>query len=1038
MIKQFGTLVIFTALIFCGYNQNTYSQDTNFRFEELSGSEGLSSNFINSIVQDKQGFLWIGTEDGLNKYDGYSFKVYRNEKGNINSLSNNFIWCLAIDSTGDLWIGTDGGGLNKFNPETETFTRYTNDLDNSSSLSSNIVQNIFVDKKNNIWVSTWGGGLNLMEKNNSGFIHFRFDEKNKNTIGSDKIFSVFEDSKNRIWICTEGGGLNLFNPVSKTFKRYLADKDKNSISFNNVSSIVELNNGSLLAATTGGGLNQFFPEKNEFKIVDTEGFINIWKIFKDSNGLIWMSSSVGEGLAILNMTDNNIRKFSADKSSSGKITSNDIRDIYEDKSGMLWLAASGGGLNKVDIKPKKFFNFNLNNSSLNDYFIFSLEEDQAGKIWMGTYKSGAITYDPANKNFKHYPTSKQKNGSLNGEIVRYIYNDKKNNLWLGTYYGELNQYDAKTNRFTYYNLDSGKKNPSANLVRIIFEDSKGLIWFGASGGGGLTSYNPLLKEYKHYSSQTEPELSGDDITSIVEDNSGNLWIGTYSFGLNKFDRTANTITSYFRKEDDQFSLPDNIITDMLDDSKGNLWIGTYTGGLCKYIPQKNNFEVISEENGLSSNSVFGILEDDKNNLWLSTAKGISKINAATGEIKNYDALFGIQTSGFNPSSRLKTKSGHMYFGGIDGVTFFHPDSLESNNFIPPVFITSFKLFNEEYPLQKNISFTDTITLSYNENIFSFEFSSMDFTSPDKNMYSYMLEGFDEDWVNPGSRRFVNYTHLDAGEYTFKVKATNSYGNWNKNFAQVLVIINPPFWLTWWFKGIMVITIAGLLLSIYKRRTRQLKDEKEAQIDFSKRLISSQEEERKRIASELHDSLGQNLLVIKNLALLGLKEGFEKSRLEEISGTADTTIDEARRISYNLHPHQLDRLGLTKALEAMITNIESSSSILFEREIDNIDSLFSKEKEINIFRIIQECLNNIIKHSDASAAKVGILKKIQFIEIEVSDNGKGINTISLETSHGFGLKNINNRVALLNGKLEITSNEIFNTQINIRIPYQNAG
>jgi signal transduction histidine kinase/ligand-binding sensor domain-containing protein len=1015
------------------YAQNDIS---SFQFSYYKTLDGLSSNNINSIIQDKKGFLWIGTEDGLNRFDGYTFKVYRNKRGDRNSLSNNFIWSLCEDNDGKIWIGTDGGGLSRFDPVREKFERITYDDKNNNSISSDIVQNIYTANKNNLWISTWGGGLNLYNRKINSFKRFKHNPNDDKSIGSDKIFFVFEDSKSRIWVGTEEGGLNLFDESSQSFKRFKHNQlDKFSISFNNVTSMIELNDGSFLIATAGGGLNRFTYELNEFTRISTGDFKNIWKIFKDRNGLIWAGSSVSEGICVFSSDLSRFDILRQNKLIPGSISSNDIRAFYEDKSGVLWIGTVAGGLNKIDRKPKRFLQLNESNSRLPDNYVFAIEEDKKGDIWIGTYNKGLVQFDPAKNSFKTYNHSINKNGKLHGEIIRYLYNDSKDNLWIGTYYGELNKYNPINDNFVYINLDINKSNPSANLVRTICEDSEGLLWFGAIGAGGLTAYNQTMNEFKYYSSasQESNKLSGDDITSICEDNNGNLWIGTYSFGLNRFDKKTNAFKHYFREENNLSSLPDNIITDILKDSEGNLWVGTYSGGLCKYNYDKDNFEIYSEEDGFASNSVYGILEDDNKNLWFSTSRGITRFNTKTREIKNFDQIYGVQKPEFNPSARLKTKSGHMYFGGVEGITYFHPDSIKEENYSSLISITSFKIFNEETILPKSITYTDSVTLDYDENIFSFEFASLDFTSPEKNNYAYMLDGFDSNWMNIKNRRFVNYTHLDPGEYIFKVKGSNGTGIWSEP-ATITLIIEPPFWMTWWFRLLMILGFISVGPLIYFRRMNQLKKEKSIQVEFSKQLIQSQENERKRIASELHDSLGQDLLVIKNLALLNKSKD---DQFEEISKTAGLALDEVRRISYNLHPYQLDRLGLSKAISSMFVNIEGASKIKFDLRIDNVDNLFDKEKEINIYRIVQECVTNIIKHSAATNAMVIVQNSGNHLMIEIADDGKGFDfEVMKSESKGFGLKNLSSRVSFLDGEIGYSSSTDFATFVNIKIPVRN--
>ena len=332
-----------------------------FSFSHFTTKDGLSSNNVNSVIQDQKGFLWIGTEDGLNRFDGYSFKVYRNKRGDKSSLSNNFIWSLCEDKDGKIWIGTDGGGLNRLDPVTEKFERFVHDENDPNSVSSNIIQSVFVDSKNNLWISTWGGGLNFLNQTEKSFKRFRNNPDDEKSIGSDKIFFTFEDSKSRIWVGTEGG-LNLFDDKSQSFIRFKHNPlDNKSISFDNVTSMLELNDGNFLISTSGGGLNKFFYEQNKFFKLNTGEFRNVWKMFKDRNNNVWAGSSTGEGVCVLSSDLKTFTILKVNKTNPVAISSNDIRTFYEDRTGVLWIGTVAGGLNKIDRKPKKFFQINESN-----------------------------------------------------------------------------------------------------------------------------------------------------------------------------------------------------------------------------------------------------------------------------------------------------------------------------------------------------------------------------------------------------------------------------------------------------------------------------------------------------------------------------------------------------------------------------------------------------------------------------------------------------------------------------------------------------
>ncbi|MGB5530286.1 MAG: triple tyrosine motif-containing protein, partial [Ignavibacteriaceae bacterium] len=448
----------------------------------------------------------------------------------------------------------------------------------------------------------------------------------------------------------------------------------------------------------------------------------------------------------------------------------------------------------------------------------------------------------------------------------------------------------------------------------------------------------------------------------------------------------------------------------------------------------------SIKDGLPDNSIKSIVEDNNGNLWLGTGQGLSFFNTKNNTFTNFTTADGLPGSVFNFESAIKTDNKRILMGTTRGAIFFDPNEITMSAFIPTVVITNFFLFNnpvkagKDSPLKKSILLADSVILTYSQNVFSFEFAALDYNSPQSIQYAYIMEGFDKEWIYSGSGRLATYTNLDPGEYLFKVKATNADGIWNENAKSVSIIIKPPFWMTWWFRGILIFAFLSLGPIIYYRRVSQLKKEKTVQVEFSKQLIQSQEDERKRIASELHDSLGQDLLVIKNLALLNKNKD---DQFEEISKTASLALDEVRRISYNLHPYQLDRLGLSKAISSMFGNIEGASKTKFDLQVDNIDNLLSKDKEINIFRIVQECVNNILKHSGASIATVTVQHIGNQIRIEIADNGKGFDYESAkEQSKGLGLKNLINRVSHLDGEIDYSSTSEFATLIKIQIPVNN--
>jgi len=481
---------------------------------------------------------------------------------------------------------------------------------------------------------------------------------------------------------------------------------------------------------------------------------------------------------------------------------------------------------------------------------------------------------------------------------------------------------------------------------------------------------------------------------------------------------------------------------LCEDKTGALWLGT-SEGLNRFDPKTAAVAHYYVKDGLPNNFIYGILCDEQGRLWISTNKGLSCFDDRLlpgKKFKNYDARDGLQGDEFNQRTCFKNKNGELFFGGTDGLTRFHPDRIHDNPRVPPVVLTAFKKHDQRVLFDRDISEVDNIELNYTDKAFSFEFAALNYTNSAKNQYAYMMESFDRNWIYCGTRRVAYYTNLDPGDYVFRVKGSNNDGVWNEKGITIKIKINPPFWATWWFRGLSALAVIGIIGSMYERRISGLRKAKAAQEEFSRRLIATQEAERKRIASELHDGLGQDLLIIKNelqqFTNSFLGQGQSSNGLSELSDLAQEAINEVREISSNLHPHQLDRLGLKKALVAMINKIAQSAALQIDWDIDEVSGFFSKEAEINIFRLVQEGLNNIVKHAAATAATIQINKLATKIEIFVADNGIGFDadlySASPAMQKGFGLSGMAERTRILHGEFSIDSAPGKGTRLRISI------
>lgn len=1047
-----AVLLLWSILIF------SQQQENHLVFGRMDVETGLSSNTVFAIVQDNTGFLWFGTDDGLNRFDGYNFKVFRNNPDDSNSISSNTIWSLMTDRSGNIWIGTKTGELNRYNPRTEKFVSWKikSDLAKENSITCS-----YEDNKGNIWVGTYRDGLYKLDPVNNTIEHWSSDPENSKSLSHYYVRSVTGDDFGNIYIATYIG-FNKFNPsVSNEFERfYHKPSEKNSISNNIIWSVSKSSlDSNQIWLGTANGLTIYNMVENTFSRIDIPNPQNllygtsVGQVIEqmiDGDKIIWVNSYAG--LLKMNLTSGETKRFLHDENNQQSLIDNQINQITRDLSGVIWLATDNG----ISYLSPKNARFNSGGSVLleseSSHVLLrknftAIAEAADGRIWFGT-TDGLYYFSNVNNKVFSYP------GFENTPVWSLVLGSD-NDLWVGTFGTGLKQIFLKTGLVKSWDLDHPDiRTQAVYYNKTLLRDTKNNVWVGY-WGAGVSRINSRTNEYDLWLNDPDNpnSLSNNDVWVIKEDRLGRIWLGTRGGGLNLFEDDGKVIFHrWMTQATNTKGLNSNNIYSMceavnlsLEKNETVLWIGTSNGLNKVTIKYKNNdfydvdvdFVSYTIKDGLPDNSVKSILEDDNGNLWLGTGFGISFFDIQKKLFTNFSTSDGLTSSVFNFESVLKTNSGLMLFGSTNGLNIFRPGKMVLSTFNPPLVITDFLIFNTPVKagdgslLKQSASLTEEIILNYSHNVFSFEFAALDFNSPKTIKYAYKMDGFEKDWVYSGSRRLATYTNLDPGEYVFKVKSTNADGVWNENVKAISIIVNPPFWMTWWFRGLIIFVFLSVGPIIYFRRVNHLKKERHRQVEFSKQLIKSQEEERKRIASELHDSLGQDLIVIKNLALMNKNKD---EQFDEISKTAGVAIDEVRRISYNLHPYQLDRLGLSKAINSMFTNIEGLSKIKFDVHVGNIDNLFEKEKEINIYRIVQECVTNIIKHSNAVNARVFVEKKGTNLLIEIADNGKGFNFESTKLeSTGFGLKNLENRVSFLSGNLEFKSDKKFKTQIKVKIP-----
>ncbi len=889
-------------------------------FRHVSVEQGLSQSTVYASLQDKRGFMWFGTADGLNKYDGYTFTIYRNHQSNPHSLSNNFVQALHEDKAGTLWVGTRDGGLNRFERATGTFTAYKYDPTNAASLSNNYVSSICEDSSGTLWVGTEGGGVNKFDQQTGLFTAYKHDATNPQSLSHNVVFAVRQTRDGMLWIGTQGG-LDCFNPRTRAFQHFRRNNSATrvpSLAGDTVRVLFEDSKGILWAGTEGSGLSAFNPKtqtwttyRNELKNPTSLGNNWIRVIYEDVNGVLWVGT-LGGGLHTFNRSDDDpargaFTRIVNNPNNPRSIGGDAVYSIVQDRSGVLWVGTYGTGLSTFHRNSNAFTTYShdpSNPQSLNTNGISALCEDRRGAVWVGTWTGGLNRLDRvANDGQGAFSRPKL---SLSGTFIRAILEDRAGKLWIGSLGGVdvIDPVRMKIHQSFKHDLQN-QNSLTSNDVFTLFEDSKGRIWIGTLGGG-LDMYIPESGIFTHFQNHLADTTSigNNIIRSICEDKRGNIWIGTRGGGLNRYNERTGTFTRFFHDEKNPRSIGNNAMFALYVARDSALWIGTQGGGLCRFDAATETFTTFREEDGLPNNVVYGITEDNTGNLWLSTNKGLAKMGAyshlpsvsnqavtdahsspmtnppmtndqSTNDqriFRTYDVRDGLQSNEFNGGAYHSGRSGRLYFGGVQGFNEFFPDSIRDNMYVPPVVITSFKKFNRNVIFDKDISELGTIELTYKDDYFSFEFAALNYLLPEENEYQYMLEGFDKDWVNAGTKREAAYTSIDGGTYTFRVRASNNDDVWNETGVSMRVVINPPFWETMWFRVIAVAFIVTLIALLYHLRTKAIRE-------INRRLELQVTERTTEIRDRNNQLQGANEEIQRQLELLD-----EQTRMIELSNT----------------------------------------------------------------------------------------------------------------------------------------------------------
>jgi diguanylate cyclase (GGDEF)-like protein len=881
----------------------------NIQFTHLSRVDGLSQNAVNAIAQDQTGYIWIGTQEGLNRYNGYEFSVYEHKSGDPHSLSNSWIWDLFVDRSGALWIGTDGGGLNRYDAATDTFEHFRHDPNDAHSLSSDRVRVITQDRDGALWIGTDGGGLNRLDASGSHFVRFQHNPADPGSLPGNQVLSLYEDDHGALWIGTDGGGIAILTPSSSTFRFLRHDPAMpGSLSSDRVRSIFQDRRQQIWIGTSDGGLNRFDPATRTFQHFrhnpnDPHSISDdrIRNLFEDQQGTLWIATD--SGLCEWRPDAGQFVTYLHDVANPGSLGNNRVTTLFQDQGGVLWVGTYDG-INKWNYASDAFNYFPTNPAlpgSLSGKVITAIAEAPDGDLWVGTYGEGLNRIDAQTAQITQYRHSKDQPETLSDDRIMAIWVDPAGIVWLGSRNSGLNRLDPRTGRVQRFVHDAADPySLSANGVTSLMGNPDGSLWIGTYGGG-LNRMEPGTHRFHRYRHQPEDpsSLSSDRILGVLRDSLGALWVGTEDGGLNRLNEETGSFIHYRHNPDDAASLSSDSAWELAESHDGALWIGTKGGGLNRWDLADRQaghprFHQFTKTTGLASDTILGILEAADGALWLSSNRGLTRLDPSHKAQQNFDQRNSLQQGEFNHHARLLTRNGLMYFGGTDGLVSFNPANIRSNPHPPTVVVIARNQLQTLGSSDSRVPPSTPIPLDYQSNFVSFEFAALDYASPDKNQYRYQLEGLDQSWIDAGSHRRATYSNLSAGLYVFTVQGSNNDGVWNEQPARLAIRVDPPPWQTGWAYALYLLLGLSIIGNFIYIERRNLRMETRQRIKMEQEVVLRTREIAER-NTELETAINKLEIASITDALTGLRNR------RFLYGYIEKEINQIAALSANISP-----------------------------------------------------------------------------------------------------------------------------------------
>jgi signal transduction histidine kinase/ligand-binding sensor domain-containing protein/CheY-like chemotaxis protein len=802
-------------------------------FEHLTARDGLSQSTVNAILQDSQGYVWLATESGLDRYDGYSIREFRRERGNEHALANDYIWALAEDPQGDLWVATNGGGVARWERRTEQFQQFRHNERDPDSLASDAVRTLLIDAQGRIWAGTLDHGLDVLDPKSGKTQHFRHRDGDPHSLPADAIGALYADHHGNIWVGTDAG-LSRFESSLNGFVSYAAASGGVNFTDQRIRAIREDHAGILWVGTYRGGLNRLEPDtgrltafRHDAKDAHSLSSDRVLAVIEDDARRLWVATA--DGLNLLDRKTGSFVRYGRQPDDPQSLRDSDVMSLYQDRGGILWVGTRNSGASRWN--PRSWMLGHYVDDALRDKPVNAFADDGLGKVWVGTIGGGLLEIDNVAHREKHYD-------NLSDDKIMSLLYDPRGALWIGTMTGGLNRLDIASGKISV--LRSTAENEStlpANGIMSLYRDRSGTLWVGTYGGGLASIDDATGKVTRYpYGSSKPFALSSSRASVITEDAVGNLWVGTEGGGLDVLDRKTGRFHAYRRDDKDPSSLSDDTVYSLHVDPHGELWVGTAGGGLNHVIgssaaPDAVHFDSETRTIGKSNQVVYGIESDQEDRLWLSTNNGLVRFDPATHVVKRFHRVHGLQDEDFNFNAHYRSADGTLFFGGTNGFNAFASDQIAPDAPAPRVILTNAAKLNRSVDPQDLPAADKPLSLAYADKLITLEFSALDFTSPSNNSYVYKLEGFDSNWIEAGSSHRATYTNLDAGNYVFKVRAANADGIWSEEPLSVPVHVAPAPWNTKAARAGYLLAVLGLLLYLWRRLHRR----RNAQLRYRREL-----------------------------------------------------------------------------------------------------------------------------------------------------------------------------------------------------------